>query len=777
MSLSLEVRKFTNSEHIGDFITVTLPGELPVGQDEIRTVRRDKAAAERASREARAREDAERLALSSVTEAEADLKRTKEELAQAEAKLAECTKNHEALLPDFNDKKAAMDAAKKEFSAKKAESDKLEAEQSSAEAKLNSIKKNRQDAEKRAEDNRAALEKARGDCTAATAEEGELSAQLDKEKSELAEAEGRSKNSIDAAEAMVRLETASLAEFNSLKDESVSLSVEKRVLEKQLAEAQISETRAGKDHQKAQADRELAEKQYEALRSADKKRDSEKDAMRLAQAKSRFDTAEAEERVRFANYEKEQDFLKATQDKLAACEQNITENTGKLAEATKRLDESKKNSRKANETMTAEGLRLSEQRSKVETVSSKLETARGRIAALKKAQEEASAAITSAEAEIESAKPLIESAEAEYKEKKQVYDAAKAVTDNHEKIFSEKRSEFDKISTRTDEEKRALDAAATRRGELKDRITAIELHLVEARNKLEDAQENSRSAISEAQRLNANIHVIETKYETARMHYLESGKGEPIILIHTAGQSLYTFRSLFYKLAMSYRVIAIDLMGHGYSDHPDFFDYELREHAESIVRFMDAMDIEYAHLLGFSMGAGFALELAKLHPDRVGRVVAISPGGITGSMPLSVRMIESGLFGPLASRLYRVRSVEKMLNECVFDHTVIGPHDVKEYFRPASTSDGRYAIRRTVSGFDEDELAASLREIEAPVLIIWGDDDKWHPVDGSGLYRSSIPNAALTIVRNAGHLVHEEKPDRIYELVRSFIPAGYGSDD
>ena len=763
MSLSLEVRKFTNSEHIGDFITVTLPGELPVGQDEIRTVRRDKAAAERASREAKAREDAERLALKTVTE--------------AEAKVAECTKNHEALLPDFNDKKAAMDAAKKEYNLKKAESDKLEAEQSSAEAKLNSIKKNRQDAEKRAEENRAALEKAKTDHAAATAEEAELSAKLDKEKAELSEAESRSKAAIDAAEAMVKLEAASFAEFNSLKDESVSLSVEKRVLEKQLAEAQVIEARAGKDHQKAQSERELAEKQYEALRSADKRRDSEKDAMRIAQAKSRFDTAEAEERVRLANYEKEQGFLKATKEKLSACEQNILTNTEKLAAATRALEEAKQNSRKANETMMAEGLKLSEQRSLLESVSAKLESVRSRAASLKKAQEEATAAISSAEADIESAKPIIESAEAEFKEKKQVYDAAKAVTDNHEKIFSEKRSAFDKISAKTDEEKRALDAASTRRGELKDRITAIELHLTESRNKLEDAQENSRSAMSEAQRLNANIHVIETKYETARMHYLESGKGEPIILIHTAGQSLYTFRSLFYKLAMSYRVIAIDLIGHGYSDHPDFFDYELREHAESIVRFMDAMDIEYAHLLGFSMGAGFALELAKLHPDRVGRVVAITPGGITGSMPLSVRMIESGLFGPLASRLYRVRSVEKMLNECVFDHTVIGPHDVKEYFRPASTGDARYAIRRTVSGFDEDELAASLREIEAPVLIIWGDDDKWHPVDGSSLYRSSIPNAALTIVRNAGHLVHEEKPDRIYELVRSFIPAGYGSDD
>jgi hypothetical protein len=166
-----------------------------------------------------------------------------------------------------------------------------------------------------------------------------------------------------------------------------------------------------------------------------------------------------------------------------------------------------------------------------------------------------------------------------------------------------------------------------------------------------------------AKRLQDAVRVVKTKYETAKMHYLESGKGEPMILIHSAGQSLYTFRGLFYKLAMSYRVIALDLVGHGYSDRPDFFDYGIGDHAESIAGFMDAMGIESAHILGFSMGAGFALEFAKRHPDRVGRVIAISPGGITGSMPLSVRMIESGLFGGLASRLYRMRTVEKLLNE------------------------------------------------------------------------------------------------------------------
>ena len=777
MSLSLEVRKFINSEHIGDFVTVTLPGELPVEHEEIRTVRRDKAAAERASREAKDREDAEKRAHQQVIDAEAELKAAKEELVQAEAALKDSTAKHEGLLPDFNTKKSAMDVSKTEFDSKKTESDKLEADYAAAEAKLSSIRNSRREAEGRIAEARLSLEKAKADDEAATSEEKMLSEQHDEAKKAVAAAEEVFRKAVDEAETLQKLETAGEKEFNDLNDASVSLSVEKRVLERQLAEAQSTEAHAGKEYQKAQIEASAAEKQYEALKNSAKKRDSEKDAMRLAQAKSKFDTAAADEKVRLATYEKEQEFLRSTREKLADCETRIADNTAKLAAAGKKFDEAKQNTRAGNERRANGEVELSDKRAAAERLSVQLEAVRSRLSAAKLAQETASAAITSGEGELERTKPLLEAAETESKEKKQTYDVAKAVTDTHEKLFAQKRSEFDRINSQTDEAHREMEAASDRSKQLKDRITALELHLTEARNRLEDAQEDSRNATTEAKRLSDNIHVIETKYETARMHYLESGKGEPMILIHTAGQSLYTFRSLFYKLAMSYRVIALDLVGHGYSDRPDFFDYELKDHAESIARFMDAMGIESAHLLGFSMGAGYALQFAKMHPDRVGRVVAISPGGITGSMPLSVRMIESGLFGPIASRLYRLRSVEKMLHDCVFDHTVIGAHDVKEYFRPASDPAGRYAIRRTVVGFDEDELAASLREIECPVLIIWGDDDKWHPVDASNLYRSALHSSALTIVRNAGHLVHEEKPDRIYELVRSFIPAGYGNDD
>ena len=79
--------------------------------------------------------------------------------------------------------------------------------------------------------------------------------------------------------------------------------------------------------------------------------------------------------------------------------------------------------------------------------------------------------------------------------------------------------------------------------------------------------------------------------ERCRIHYMEAGMGEPLLLIHTVGQSLYTWRGVFNLLSARYRVIAIDLPGFGYSDRPENFSFSVEDYAEVIARFMDAKGV------------------------------------------------------------------------------------------------------------------------------------------------------------------------------------------
>ena len=123
MSLSLEVKKFINSEHTGEFVNVTLPSELPVRREEVRTVHRDTAAAESAKRRARdlanARESAKRAA-QSAEEALSDAHRDER---AAEKELRERQSRRSALTPEYDEKNGIAAAAQSLFNQRKAESD------------------------------------------------------------------------------------------------------------------------------------------------------------------------------------------------------------------------------------------------------------------------------------------------------------------------------------------------------------------------------------------------------------------------------------------------------------------------------------------------------------------------------------------------------------------------------------------------------------------------------------------------------------------------------
>lgn len=261
--------------------------------------------------------------------------------------------------------------------------------------------------------------------------------------------------------------------------------------------------------------------------------------------------------------------------------------------------------------------------------------------------------------------------------------------------------------------------------------------------------------------------------ERCRIHYMEAGMGEPLLLIHTVGQSLYTWRGMFELLSVRYRVIAIDLPGFGYSDRPEAFGFGVDDYAEVIVRFMDAMDIESAHIAAFSMGGAYAVRFALQHPERVGRLVLLSPGSITPEMPLTIRMIDSPMLGFVASMLYNINSVEKLLNDAVFDLTNITPDVVQEYYKPLADSASRRCVKRALQFFDDEAVVARLRELEAPVLILTGGEDKWHTPDSPAmeLMHSAIRDCGYSLIRNAGHLLHEEKPERVAAAVFEFIPA------
>ena len=208
----------------------------------------------------------------------------------------------------------------------------------------------------------------------------------------------------------------------------------------------------------------------------------------------------------------------------------------------------------------------------------------------------------------------------------------------------------------------------------------------------------------------------------------------------------------------------------GYSSRPEGYDYSVVSQAEAINGFMDAMQISSAHVLAFSTGALYALQFTQQHPEKVGGLILISPGGLTPEMPFIVPMLSSSLIGSIAAKLFTVKTVRKLLDCCFFDHTL--PYLKK----PCANIICRllayhrvWTLHYSLRGLNEEEIMQNLRYIKNSTLILIGEDDKWHTKELMEVFHSAILESQFAIVRNCGHMVQEEKPQRLIEHINEFI--------
>ena len=149
-----------------------------------------------------------------------------------------------------------------------------------------------------------------------------------------------------------------------------------------------------------------------------------------------------------------------------------------------------------------------------------------------------------------------------------------------------------------------------------------------------------------------------------RIHYAEAGEGTPVILVHGLGVNLgmnWVLPGIFHALSKKYRVVALDLRGHGRSGKPHDPAQYGTEIVGDIVRLMDHLKIQKAHVVGYSMGGFIVLKMAAMHPERMLSVApcgagwSASPDRDLAFMHALGDSIGSGKgYGPLLERLQPV---------------------------------------------------------------------------------------------------------------------------
>lgn len=266
-----------------------------------------------------------------------------------------------------------------------------------------------------------------------------------------------------------------------------------------------------------------------------------------------------------------------------------------------------------------------------------------------------------------------------------------------------------------------------------------------------------------------------------RLHYIEVGRGEPVVLLHGLGGSATDWRSNVQALAEGgYRVLALDMLGAGLSDKPRRADYSVGGAAGFVRAFLDAVPAWPATLVGNSFGGAVALWVAEEEPRKVGRLVLISPISYRQPVPGGFRLATIPWLPDLLVPFCPVRPlIQRTLSRCVVDPRAITPEVVDAYVSELTMPGRRQvtlAIVRALVATDGRRFEEALRDVRAPTLLIWGRHDHAVPLAYGERLRREMGNARLLVLPETGHIPHQERPDLVNAAILEFLASDPPAD-
>jgi 4,5:9,10-diseco-3-hydroxy-5,9,17-trioxoandrosta-1(10),2-diene-4-oate hydrolase len=257
----------------------------------------------------------------------------------------------------------------------------------------------------------------------------------------------------------------------------------------------------------------------------------------------------------------------------------------------------------------------------------------------------------------------------------------------------------------------------------------------------------------------------------------EVGGGLPFVLLHGGGpgaSAWSNFGPALPRFAANFRTLLVDQPGFGGSDKPPVVGNYYRHSAEYVVRLLDELQIERVHLLGNSLGGGTAMRLALEHPDRVGRLVLMGPGGLSLNLfhadPTEgvQRLMDFGA-NPSAE------TMRAFISTMVVNQALVTDELVAERLADATAPGAQEAMRSMGMSFWNPETAEDgmlwreAHRLRKHTLLTWGREDRVNPLDGALVALKLIPKAQLHVFPNCGHWAQIEAAEEFAEITTAFL--------
>jgi len=288
------------------------------------------------------------------------------------------------------------------------------------------------------------------------------------------------------------------------------------------------------------------------------------------------------------------------------------------------------------------------------------------------------------------------------------------------------------------------------------------------------------------------VETVDPRYTTAtsrflpradggRIHYRDEGNpdGPAVVLIHGSNASLHTWEPWVALLGDTYRVISLDLPGHGLTGRVPDDDYSSAAYVATVAALADHLGIEQFVLGGNSMGGGVTWQFALAHPERVQALLLVNASGLwswreagpprgSGS-PLAFRLLGQDWFRGVARYVDPKPLIGQGLRASFYDPERVDDAMVQRYSDLALREGSRVATLKRFGALRATGEEPDLGRLAQPTLILWGEHDRLIPPETGERFAAVLPDARLIVYPDAGHIPMEEVAERSAADVRAFL--------
>jgi pimeloyl-ACP methyl ester carboxylesterase len=254
----------------------------------------------------------------------------------------------------------------------------------------------------------------------------------------------------------------------------------------------------------------------------------------------------------------------------------------------------------------------------------------------------------------------------------------------------------------------------------------------------------------------------------ARMYYEVVGEGEPLVLVHAGIADSRMWEGQIPAFADRYRVMRYDMRGFGRTQMVE----GPFSHHEDLRGLLDFLDLDRAHLVGCSMGGGAVLDFALEYPDRVGNLVLV--GSAVGGFRPDFDPPKEWDELVAADEAGNLALVSELEVQIWVDGPERSPGDVYASVRDLVREMNLIALRNEATGLGEEwepepPAADRLPDVQAPTLLIVGDEDQPRVFAAAELLEKELPNVRKAIMHGTAHVPNMERPEEFNRIVLDFL--------